>query len=319
MNSGLFELIQTFVRVAELRSFTKVAEEQNSTQPTVSRQVTALEDYLGTRLFTRTTRSLSLTDEGRRFYEHAVGIIEATERAKDALSDEKIKLFGGVKIGCTSGFTRLQIVPRLKSFLEEWPDVDIDFIVDDRVIDIHQEDIDFVIRIGHITDNQLTAIKIADMKRIAIATPDYLEAHGTPTHPSDLENHQCIIYSGIPSPDLWRFAGEDDNEVQVKVNTRLSMTSADAAASAVVSGLGIGVAADWAFSQAIANGDIVRVLKEFEPPSMPINFVYSKRKVLSPTAKALIDFLAEHFRRHPILKPELQLSVETALMRGHGK
>lgn len=310
MQTGLLELIQTFVRVVEVGSFTAVAEELNSSQPTISRQISTLEEQLKARLFLRTTRTLDLTNEGKRFYEEAINIIKATEKAQAAVSSDTDNLYGKLRIGGTAPFTRIQLLPRFKKFLEQWPDLEIEFVMSDRIVDPHEQNLDVSIRIGHVSDSSLKAVHLSNMRRITVAASEYLERFGTPKFPSDLVHHKCVAFNALPNPDIWQFWNNETGETtQVKLDSYITSDSADTAAYAVVCGLGIGLAPDWAFTEAIKSGHIKRILERFEPPTMPINIVYPNRRALPRRIELLVEYLVEDFKAKPVIETSPLLSL----------
>jgi len=164
-------LFHAFIRVVEAGSFTRVAQEQNSSQPTVSRQVAALEEHLGARLFTRTARKLTLTDDGRGFYERAKLAIEAVSEAEDAVGRRRARPSGALRLAMPVVFGRLRVIPHLKEFLTRYPDVSIDLAMNDAQVDLVEEGIDLAIRSGEVTDNSLIARKIGVTRRVVVAAP----------------------------------------------------------------------------------------------------------------------------------------------------
>src|SRR5207247_3916412 len=167
-------LFHAFVRVVEAGSFTRVAQEQNSSQPTVSRQVAALEQHLGARLFTRTTRKLTLTDDGRSFYERAKLAIEVVSEAEDAVGRRRSRPSGALRLATPVVFGRLRVIPHLKEFLSRYPDVSIDHMMSDAKADLVEEGIDLAIRSGDADDTTLIARRIGTTRRVVVATPSYL-------------------------------------------------------------------------------------------------------------------------------------------------
>src|SRR5882672_12589858 len=176
-------LFHAFIRVVEAGSFTRVAREQNSSQPTVSRQIAALEEHLGARLFTRTTRQLTLTDDGRGFYERARLAIEAVSEAERTVGRRRSRPSGTLRLATPITFGRLRIIPHLKDFLSRYPDVGIDLVMSDSNTDLVEEGIDLAIRSGDITDASLIAKKIGITRRVVVATPSYLRGKTLPSQP----------------------------------------------------------------------------------------------------------------------------------------
>src|ERR1700692_1038136 len=259
-------LFRAFVRVVEAGSFTRVAQEQNSSQPTVSRQVAALEEHLGTRLFTRTTRKLSLTDDGRGFHQRAKLAIEAGSEAEDAVGRPRSRPSGALALAMPVVFGRLRVIPHLKEFLTRYPDVTIDLMMNDAHADLVEEGIDLAIRSGEVTDAALIARKIGITRRVVVATPSYLRGKTLPTRPSDLADHDCITFTGVAAGVHWRFEGPGpDGAVSVEGKGPVRTRNSEAIREAVLSGLGIGYAPIWHLTDEIETGRLVVLLDGYEP------------------------------------------------------
>jgi DNA-binding transcriptional LysR family regulator len=302
MNTGLLEHLRTFVRAVEMGSFTAVAAEQGQTQPTVSRQISALEDHLGVRLLQRTTRALTLTDEGRTYYAHARGLLDAVEEAALAVRPDAA-VRGTLRIAAPLAFARLHLMPRMTRFLAAHPDLRTDWVLGDRPIDLVEEGVDLAIRIGLVTDQGLIARRIGQMKRITVATPAYFARAGRPQHPTDLTLHDCIVYTGLATVDEWHFAGPAGVPIQVKVSGRVRVSASEGMRSAMLEGLGLAVCPTWLFTDEIETGAIERVLTEYEPAALPIQAVYPSRRLVPPRVRAFVDYLVEEFRNDPRLAP----------------
>jgi DNA-binding transcriptional LysR family regulator len=292
--------MQTFVRVVEAGSFTAVASEQNTTQPTISRQVAALEDHLGARLLTRTTRSLTLTDDGRAFYDHARRVLEAVAEAESAVGRRRTKPSGTLRLSASVVFGRLHVVPRLARFLTRYPDVTIDLILNDGFSDLVSDAIDLSVRVGLVTDPSLVARRIGVSKRIAIATPKYLKARGTPKTPQDLSAHDCIIYTRLATGRRWTFT-HNSQSIDVDVTGRFHVNSTEGVREGVLAGLGIGLVPFFHFGREIDDGTLKVILKDYEPSPLPIHAVYPSRRFVPLKVRAMIDFLADEFRLDPRL------------------
>jgi DNA-binding transcriptional LysR family regulator len=300
MNSGLFEHIRTFVRAVETGSFTAVAAEQRQSQPTVSRQILALEDHLGVRLMQRTTRALTLTDEGRSYYAHARALLDAVEEAQDSLRPGA-GVRGSLRIAAPVAFARLHLMPRIGRFLDAHPEVKTDWLLGDRPVDLVEEGVDLAIRIGRVTDQGLIVRRIGEMRRITVARPDYFARHGRPTHPQDLKSHDCIVYTGLATVDEWHFAGKDGAPIVVKVAGRIRVSASEGMIAALLQGLGLAVCPTWLFDGEVERGELERVLKDFEPAALPIQAVYPSRRLVPPRVRALVNFLQAEFRADPRL------------------
>ena len=292
--------MRTFVRVVEAGSFTAVAAEQNTTQPTISRQVAALEEHLGARLLTRTTRALTLTDDGRAFYEHALRALEAVGEAENAVGRRQARPTGTLRLAVPVVLGRRHIVPRLARFLARYPEVAIDLVMSDSFVDVVEQGIDLAIRVGEITDQSLVARKIGMVRRLTVASPAYLKAKGTPRTPADLLRHDCIVYTRLATGNHWHFDSKD-GPLSVAVSGRYRVDNSEAVREGVLAGLGIAVIPAFAFSGNVERDEVKVLLKSFEPKPLPLNAVYASRRFVPPRVRAMIDFLAHELEIDPIL------------------
>ena len=299
MHAGLLEHIRTFVRAAETGSFTAVAVEQQQSQPTISRQISALEKHLGVRLLQRTTRALTLTDEGRTYYDHARAILEAVEGASIAVRPGNAAVTGQLRIAAPLAFARLHIMPRMKRFLAMHPTLTTDWVLGDRPVDLVEEGVDLAIRIGRIADQSLIARRIGGMRRITVATPDYWLRNGRPTHPEELKAHDCIVYTGLATVDEWHFRSMNGSPQVVKVKGRVRVSASEGMRTAVLEGLGVAVVPTWLFTDEIERGILQRVLTDYEPDPLPIQAVTPSRRLVPPRVRAFSDFLADEFMKDP--------------------
>jgi DNA-binding transcriptional LysR family regulator len=292
--------MRTFVRVVECGSFTAVATEQNTTQPTISRQVAALEEHLGARLLTRTTRALTLTDDGRAFYEHALRALEAVGEAENAVGRRQAKPTGTLRLAVPVVLGRRHIVPRLARFLARYPEVDVDLAMSDGFVDLVEHGIDLAIRVGEITDQSLVARKIGIVRRVTVASPAYLKANGVPRTPDDLKRHDCIVYTRLATGNRWHFESSD-GPLSVDVSGRFRVDNSEAVREGLLAGLGIAVIPAFAFSDEIARGAVKVLLKSYEPKLLPLNAVYPSRRYVPLRVRAMIDFLAHELEVDPVL------------------
>lgn len=292
--------MRTFVRVVEAGSFTAVASEQNTTQPTISRQVAALEEYLGARLLTRTTRALTLTDDGRAFYEHALRALEAVGEAENAVGRRQAKPTGTLRLAVPVVLGRRHIVPRLARFLARYPEVTIDLAMNDGFVDLVEQGIDLAIRVGEITDQSLVARKIGMVRRLTVASPAYLKANGSPRTPDDLKRHDCIVYTRLATGNQWHFESSD-GPLSVNVSGRFRVDNSEAVREGLLAGLGIAVIPAFAFSDEITRGVVKVLLKAYEPKLLPLNAVYPSRRYVPLRVRAMIDFLAHELEIDPVL------------------
>lgn len=294
-------LFRSFVRVVEAGSFSAVAREAGTSQPTVSRQIAALEAHLGCLLIQRTTRSLTLTEDGRAFYETARRALEAVAEAESAVGHRKGRPTGTLRLAAASVMGRLHVLPRLPQFLERHPDVSVELVLGDGFTDLVEQGIDLALRVGVLEDPGLVARRIGLSRRIVAATPAYLARHGTPQTPDDLRHHACIVYAGLATGAAWPFEGPT-GRLSIPVSGRLRVDSTEAVRSATLLGLGIGMVPVWHFVDGeLETGRLVPLLQAWEASPLPIHAVYPTRRFVAPKVRAMIEFLAEAFDATPIL------------------
>lgn len=297
--SDTLALFRTFVRTVEAGSFTAVARELRSSQPTVSRQIAVLEDHLGCLLFQRTTRALTLTDDGRVFYEHARRTLEAAAEAESAVGRLKGKPSGTLRLACAGVFGRLHVIPRLPRFRVRYPDIEITLMMNDGFSDLVEEGIDLAIRVGEATDTSLISRRIGTSRRVVVATPEYLARRGAPKHPTELVRHGCVVYDRSLTGASWNFVAPE-GPLSVAVDGPLHVNNTEAVRAAVLQGLGIGHVPVWHFVDGeIEDGRLVVLLRDFEPPPQSISAVHPSRRFLPPKVRAAIDHFAAEFELDP--------------------
>jgi DNA-binding transcriptional LysR family regulator len=290
----LIAAFRVFIRVAESGSFSAVARETTLSQPAISRQIAALEDHVGARLFHRTTRSLTLTDDGQDLLIHAKRVLDALAEAEQAVGHRRGRVAGQVRLSVPATWGRLQLAPRLGKLLAAYPDLSIDLLLNDAPADLVAEGIDLALRAGEITDGSLVARRISSVSRYVVASTAYLAAHGTPQKPQDLVAHQCLIFSRAVSPQIWHFTGPE-GELEIAVGGRLRSDSGEAIREAVIDGYGIALLPDWYFRDEIKSGQVRLLLENWQNPPTPVYAIYPSRRHLSPRVRALLDFLIAEF------------------------
>lgn len=288
-------LFRSFVRVVEAGSFTAVAREANTSQPTISRQIAHLEEQLGCLLFARTTRALTLTDDGRVFYEHARRVLETVAEAQSAVGRRKGKPSGRLRLGAAVVMGRLHLVPMLPRFMERYPDVSVDLSLSDGFSDLVEEGIDVALRVGDIADTSLIARRIGTNRRIVVAARRYVEQRGRPMTPEDLKAHDCIVYSRLVTGSNWGFSAPG-GDISIPITGRFHVNNTEGVRAAILGGLGIGYVPIWHFVDGeIESGRLVTLLPDYAPKPQPIHVVYPTRRFISPKVRAMVDFLAHEF------------------------
>jgi len=287
--------IEAFVRVAESGSFSKAAERLHSSKSAVSRQVSALEAELGARLLHRTTRALTLTEAGRSYFAQAARILADLAEANASVGELQAAPRGRLRVSAPMSFGFLHLAPAVPAFLDRYPDVELDMIMNDRFVDLVDEGFDMAVRIGTLADSSLVARKLAPMRRTVCAAPAYLEKHGTPASPDDLKGHQCLCYSNVGMAQEWRFVRPDGRPWPVEVHGRLHANNGDALRAVALRGFGLAALPSFLVGRDFQSGALVSVLEEFLPQDSAVHAVYPHARHLSPKVRAFVDFLAERF------------------------
>ena len=283
-----FQAMTAFVRVVETGSFSAAARQIGVGQPAISKTVAQLEDRLQVRLLVRSTHGLTPTDAGLRFFERARMAVQEADEAELEAKGAGAGLSGRLRICAATTFSRIMILPHLSQFMEGHPDLDVDVILDDRVIDLVSEGIDVALRMGELADSSAVARKLATGRRSVIATPAYLRKYGMPLVPADLATHQAIVYTQLGNG--WTF-NRKGTEASVAVTGRARFSAAEGIRAAVLSDMGLTVASDWMFAPELADGRVRRVLEEWELPRLDLWAVFPTGRLASAKARAFADFV----------------------------
>ncbi|HJT41467.1 MAG TPA: LysR family transcriptional regulator [Sphingobium sp.] len=289
-----FEAWAMFAAVVEHRSFTDAAKALSVSKATVSKAVTRLEQQLDTSLFSRTSRRLALTESGKRLADHAARILAEGQEAEEAARDETAALSGTVRIGAPMTFGLLRVAPLIAEFTKQNPLVNVDLHLSDARIDMIDMGLDATIRIADMPDSSLRARRLADVNMHIVASPAYLAERGRPAHPSDLGEHDCLCYSNVPAPDVWRFSGPGQQNVAVQVRARITVNSGEAMLPALRAGVGIAQLPDFIIGDALATGEFEEILVDWRPPPLGLHLVTPPSRLRPARVDALLDFLARH-------------------------
>jgi DNA-binding transcriptional LysR family regulator len=282
--------LEIFVRVVDTGSFSAVARDRRIGQPAVSKAVVQLEEWLGVSLLLRSTRSVVPTEAGRIFYERAKRTVEEAEEAVLAARGSACGLSGKLRVSTSVCFGRLHVIPKLSPFLAEHPDLEIELVLDDRHVDLVNEGIDVALRMGPMPDSNMTARRIAEGRRVVVATPAYLQRHGTPMSPGDLNSHQAVIYSRGAGWASWTFRKAAE-EVSVELQGRLKVTAAEGVREAVNCDMGFAIASEWNFSPELKSGKVVAILEDWALPMTNLSAVYPTGRLASTKARAFVSFV----------------------------
>ncbi|WP_299613582.1 LysR family transcriptional regulator [uncultured Tateyamaria sp.] len=291
--------LEVFIAVAEAESFAGGARAMGLSAPSATRGVNALEERLGARLFTRTTRRVRLTEVGQTYLEDARHILAQLQAADDAAVGAATNPVGQLRITCSNEFGRIYVTPILTDFLNMYPNVTSDVLMVDRVVNMIEEGFDVAVRIGSLPSSGLSAVRVGQVRRIICASPDYLTRMGVPQTPDDLAAHQ-IVSAGPVSPVAdWRF-GPDQQQI-VRVKPRLRLSSVAAAIAVAKQGWGLTRVLSYQVGPDLMDGTLHTVLKGFEPAPLPIHLVHAEGRRAPAKVRAFIDLARERLRAMPVL------------------
>lgn len=286
----------TFVRIVETGSLTAAAERLGTSTTSVVRGLSALERGLGVRLLNRTTRRMALTDEGREYFERCRRLLADVEDAEAALLARQVKPAGRLVITAPVMFGRLHVAPLVTDFLAAFPDVRVELLLVDRVVDLIDEGIDLTLRIGALPESSLVAVPLGLTRRVLCASPAYLARHGHPARLDDLSGHQAIRVIGASAELDWTFAGDGAGR-RLPVHDSLATNHIDCAIDACCKGVGCGQFLAYQVRAPLADGRLIRLLPADEPPPVPVHFAYPHSRLLSSRVRAFIDLAVPPLRQ----------------------
>lgn len=289
-----FKQVETFVSVATKGSLSAAARAEGVTPAVIGRRLDALEQRLGVKLLTRTTRNIALTFEGAAFLEDCQRILNDLANAEASVSLGGVKASGHIRVSAPAGFGRLHVAPLMRDFLQINPEVSCTLDLTDRVVDLVNESIDCAIRIGELPDSSLVSLRLADNRRVVVASPAYLARHGTPMSPQDLGGHNCL---SLGQQRGWIFCNEKGETISVKVSGRLECNDGAVLHEAALAGDGLAWRSLWEVDADLRAGRLVSVLDEWAAPTMGIYAVFPQRKRLALRVRLLIDHLKNHYGR----------------------
>ncbi len=291
-----------FVRIVESGSLSAAADRLGTSPTSVVRSLSALEKSLGVRLLNRTTRRMALTDEGREYFERCRHLLAEVEAAEAVLLARQVQPAGRLVITAPVMFGRLHVAPVVTDFLAAFPEIRVELLLVDRVVDLINEGIDLAVRIGALPDSSLVAMPLGSTRRILCASPDYLARYGQPTHPDELSGHRAIRIIGGSAGLDWEFRG-DGATWRVPIPDILATNHIDCAIDACCKGVGCGRFFSYQVREHLAAGTLVRLLSAYEPSPVPVSFAYPHSRLLSSRVRAFID------RAAPTLRGKLMAST----------
>ena len=293
-NTNLLACMEVFIQVADSRSFSEAARRLGVSQPSVSRQISALESNLGVRLLQRTTRRLSLTEAGEIYYNKARQIQREVIEAGNSIAAFKQTASGLLKIGAPIGWTEIKIAPYLSEFMAAHPDIELDIMATDDIQDVVEERLDLVLRVGALHDSSYVAQSLGKIVLVLCATPAYFEQHGKPSTPADLLKHNCIVFD---NSNQWSFKNNKTEQV-IEVNSKVNTNMVAVMISMTLQHMGIMLLPVQLIRQQLASGELTEIFHDYTIlyPQLDVKEVfvlYSNRKHLPAKIKAFIDFFRE--------------------------
>ncbi len=297
------EHLKLFIRIAALNNISLAGKELGLSPAVSSAHINKLENSLGVKLIYRTTRKVSLTQEGKAFLPHAEEVITSIDLAKSSVGVGSVAPQGTIRIAAPASFGRMHLTPALTNFIKRYSDLKVDLKLSDSVIDMVEGGFDVAIRNAALNDSSLVARKLANDKRVVCASPSYIAEYGQPKTPQSLQEHQCIHLSGTES---WSFKTQQGN---VKPNGQVvfQADNGESIRDACINGVGLTVCSVWCAYKNLINGQLVQVLKEYPLVSeTAIWAVYPSSRLLAPKVRCFIDYMLEYFGQTPYWEAELR-------------
>ena len=284
--------MQTFVAILDHGSLTAAADALGKALPTVVRSLALLEENLGVRLLRRTTRRMSLTEEGRIYAERCRQILADIDEAEQALSNQQTTPRGELRVTAPVLFGQLHVAPAVVGFLREYAEVQVELLLLDRVVNMVEEGIDVGIRIAPLEDSSMIATRVGEVRRVVCASPSLLERIGTPKHPRELAEFPCVHFQGLSTAPVWNFA-DGRKSISVPIDGPFSCNQAATAVEACAEGLGVGRFLSYQVESLVADKKLAIVLQDFEPPAIPIHVVFAHARLMTPRVRVFVDWIKQ--------------------------
>ena len=289
------EAMSALLAAVEAGSLSGASRKLGMPLATVSRKVSELEAHLRTRLVTRTSRRLILTDAGRSYIAACKRILDDIREAERAAAGEYSAPRGELIITAPIVFGRLHVLPVVLEFLKTYPEIDVRLTLADRIVNLQEDHVDLAVRIGELPDSSLVAMRVGSIGRVVCGSPAYFAERGTPKRLDELSKHDCITFNGLTSPEAWIFPSRKGN-ISVAVHSRLIVNTAEAAIDAAITGLGITRVLSYQVADALRTGALLLALREFEPPPVPVSLVHAGQGRLALKLRAILDFAAPRLK-----------------------
>lgn len=284
-----------FASVVQQRSFSAVARERGMAKSAVSKRVSQLEERLGVRLLTRTTRKLALTEDGVRYYEHCAALLAAADAAEEVMAGASTEARGRIRVNAPVSFTQLFLVDALAAFFARYPEIRVELTSSDALVDVVEGGYDLVVRISRLTDSSLVAKRLSADRLVVAGAPAYLDVRGRPQTPAELIGHNCLHYLLVPVAGEWRFRDANRQPFVVPVRGNLECSDGVAVRNAALAGIGIGVLPLFMVARDVDEGRLELVLEGTRRAEIGIYALFASRRQLPARTKLLIDHLATWF------------------------
>lgn len=286
--------MRTFIAVARQQSFTGGAQQLGMSTKLASKYVRQLEERLGAQLFNRTTRSVTLTETGRAYFDRCLALLDQFDEMESLVQKSQAELAGPIRLTAPTGFGSRELVKALQPFQQQHPKVNVDMHLSDQVLAVVEEGFDIAIRLGQLQDSSLMARKLMEMRVVVVASPIYLEKHGKPTHPKALGTHNCLLRTSATDYNHWHFQIENKVE-SFRVSGTFQTNSPRALANMASGGLGIAMCPHYAAIPLLATGQLELLFEDLEASTIGVYAVYPPNRHLTTRIRALIDHLADFY------------------------
>lgn len=293
--------MEVFVAIVDQGSFTAASEKLNMSAAAVSRAVNSLESRIGAHLLARTTRSVRATDAGMAYLETCRQVLDAITDVESNLAADSDHPVGRLTISAPVLFGQRFVAPLVNAYALRYPEVNVNAVYLDRPTRLLEEGVDVAIRIGHLGDSSAFAVQLGAVRRQTFASPAYLREHGEPLHPRDLPAHDCVSFTGVSQPHEWLFY-ENAARLPVRIEPRMVANLAPAAISAAVQGVGITQLLSYQAAPEVSAGDLVPILRDYEPDSTPVSLLHMERRGRSGKIRSFVDFVTATLRKNTYLQ-----------------
>ncbi|MCX4166120.1 MULTISPECIES: LysR family transcriptional regulator [Paraburkholderia] len=287
-----FHELNAFIAVVEAGGFSAAARRTGDSQSSISKAIGALEKRLGVMLFNRSTRSVTLTDQGQRYYDRTKPLVDEMDEADGELTSSTLDTSGPIRIAVASTFGRLHVLPLIPELLSLNPGLQVDLVLSDFVRDMVEDRIDLAIRVGAVNDLDAVVKRVASTPLVCVGSRRYFEQRGIPRTPAELVDHNCLLYGGLTESANWPFVGPD-GRFSVPVRGNLSSNSVETIRAGVLAGVGIGLFARVSLADELQHPDVITILDEFISDARDVSIVWPKRRFVPARVRRTTDFFAK--------------------------